>query len=215
MARVEIRVSDLTRQPIEDEEQAARLIVEHPDYPEPVGLDVLPDEVKPYLDEEATRFVVLSLEEPDNPHPDKRYAMALDNFNELFQAGDSQSALEEAYAQQQEAQKQQRTRRKGASRRGGRRQPQEPRQRQRRQERVDYASPEYAGTPHRGTISEEEARYVRENLEEVNERLDRERHRRIDPSDPKMAADYRFPPPVSTEEIDERMEEQEREEERA
>jgi len=61
MARVEIRVSDLTRQPIEDEEQAARLIVEHPDYPESIGLDVLPDEVKPYLDEEATRFVVLSL----------------------------------------------------------------------------------------------------------------------------------------------------------
>ena len=45
MARVEIRVSDLTRQPIEDEEQAARLIVEQPDYPEPIGLDVLPDEI--------------------------------------------------------------------------------------------------------------------------------------------------------------------------
>ncbi|MDQ3960570.1 MAG: hypothetical protein M3255_09960 [Pseudomonadota bacterium] len=214
MARVEIRVSDLTRQPIEDEEQAARLIVEHPDYPEPIGLDVLPDEVKPYLDEEATQFVVLSLEEPDNPHPDKRYAMALDDFNELFQTGDSETALNEAFAQQQEEQRQQRSRRKGAGRRGGRqRQQREPRQR--RQERIDYTSPEYAGTPHRGTISEEEARYVRENLEAVNERLDREGHRTIDPTDPKMAADYRFPPPVGQDEVDERVEEREQEEERA
>lgn len=206
MARVEIRVSDLTRQPIVDEEQAARLIVEHPDYPEPIGLDVLPDEVKPYLDEEATRFVVLSLEEPDNPHPDKRYAMALDDFNQLFQTGDSESALEEAFAQQQEEQRQQKTRRKGAGRRGGR-QRQQRQTRQRRQERIDYASPEYAGTPHRGTISEEEKRYVRENLREVNERLDREGKRTIDPSDPKMAADYGFQPPVGSDTVEERREE--------
>ena len=84
MARVEIRVSDLTRQPIEDESQAARLIVEYRDYPESIGLDVLPDDVTPYLDDEATRFVVLSLEKPDNPHPDKRYARSLDDFNRLF-----------------------------------------------------------------------------------------------------------------------------------
>jgi hypothetical protein len=212
MARVEIRVSDLTRQPIEDEEQAARLIVEHPDFPEPVGLDVLPNEVEPYLDDEATRFVVLSVQTPDNPQPDKRYAMSLDDFNELFQSRDSQSALEEAYGQQQQEQRQQRTRRKGAGRRGGRQQ-QQPRQR--RQERIDYASPEYAGTPHRGTISEDEKRYVRENLEEVNARLDREGHRTIDPNDPKMAADYGFEPPVGWDEAGERVEEREREDERA
>src|SRR5829696_314718 len=127
--------------------------------------------------------------------------MALDDFNELFQAGDSQSALEEAYAQQQVAQKQQGTRRKGAGKRGGRqRQRREPRQR--RQERIDYASPEHAGEPHRGTISEEEARYVRENLWEINERLERVGKRTIDLTDPKMAADYRLPPPVGSEVVD-------------
>jgi len=214
MVRVEIRVSDLSRQPIEDERQAARLIVEHPYYPEPIGLDVLPDEITPYLDDEATRFVVLSLEEPDSAQPFKRYAMHLDDFNELFQSGDSETALNEAYAQQQEEQRQQRTRRKGAGTHGGR-QKQSQQSRQRRQERIDYASPEYAGTPHRGTISEEEARYVRENLQAVNERLDREGHRAIDPNDPKMAADYGFPPPVGRDEVEERVGEREEQEERA
>jgi hypothetical protein len=211
MARVEIRVSDLSRQPIEDETQAARLIVEHPDYQEPIGLDVLPQEVTPYLDDEATRFVVLSLEEPDNPNPDKRYAMALDDFNRLFQVGDSQSALEEAYAQQQEEQRQRRTRRKGAGKKESRQK--QPRQRQ--QERVDYTSPEHAGEPHRGTVSEEEKRYVRENLMEVNWRLEQEGHRTIDPNDPEMAARYSFPPPVGRDEVDQRLDEIDRWEERA
>ncbi len=214
MARIEIRVSDLTRQPIEDENQAARLIVEHPDYPEPVGLDVLPQEIEPYLDDEATRFVVVSLETPDNPHPDKRYAMAIDDFNQLFQGGDSQSAIEEAYAQQQEQQRQQQTRRRGTSKRDSKqKQQRQPRQRQR--ERVDYTSPEHAGEPHPGTISEEEKRYVRENLMEVNWRLEQEGHRTIDPTDPEMAARYSFPPPVGRDEVDERLDEIDRWEERA
>ncbi len=192
MARVEIRVSDLTRQPIEDESQAARLIVEHPDYPEPIGLDVLPQEVEPHLNDAATRFVVLSLETPDSPHPEKRYAMSIEDFDVLFEDGDSQSAIEEAYAQQQEVKRQQRSRRKGAGKREGRRQPRESR----RRERIDYTSPLHAGEPHRGTISEEEKRYVRENLEAVNERLDQAGYRTIDPTDPEMAARYSFPPPV-------------------
>src|SRR5215207_4261808 len=104
MARVEIRVSDLTRTPIQDDRQAARLIVEHPDFPEPVGLDVLADEVTPHLSEDRTRFVVLSLEDPDNPNPE-RHVLLLDEFENLFQQTDSTSALQQAYDQQQEAQR--------------------------------------------------------------------------------------------------------------
>src|SRR5215208_7474463 len=208
MARIEMRVSDLSREPIQNEEQAARLIVEHPDYPEPVGLDVIPQEVTPYLDEDATRFVVLTLQTPDNPNPEKRYAMSLDDFNQLFQQGESQSALEDAYAHQQQEQKRQQKRRKGVSKRGSGRQRRDRRETgQQTRERVDYTSPEHAGEPHRGTISEDEKRYVRENLEEVNERLEREGHRTIDPNDPEMAARYSFPPPVGRTEVEERVDE--------
>jgi hypothetical protein len=41
----------------------------------------------------------------------------------------------------------------------------------------------------------------------VNERLDREGKRTIDPTDPKMAADYGFPPPVGRDEVEEIIDE--------
>jgi hypothetical protein len=189
MARVEIRVSDLSREPIREETQAVRLIVEHPLYPEPVGLDVLAEEVAPHLTEESSQFVVVSLEEPDNPTP-QRYVMALETFNSLFVRADAETALADAYSQQQEAQ---RNRRRGGRRTGGRRQQAEPRQR----ERVDYATPEHAGEPHRGTVSDAEKDYVRQHLEEVNARLREKGMREINPNDSDMAARYRLDPPIA------------------
>lgn len=50
-------------------------------------------------------------------------------------------------------------------------------------EKVDYSSLEHAGTPHRGRVTEAEAETVRNNLAEINERLAREGHRLIDPSE--------------------------------
>ena len=193
MARVEIRVSDLTGEQMPDDAQAARLIVEHPDYAEPIGLDVLPDEITPHLTDEASGFVVLSLEDPENPNP-QRYALSLDEFNQLFQRTDAQDALEQAYSQQQQEQK---ARRRGQRRTGTRQH--EPQSR--RRERIDYSSPEHAGEPHRGTISEAEAEYVRNNLEEVNARLRERGDREIDPSEPEMAARYRFEPPVGRDDV--------------
>src|SRR5215218_1993939 len=99
MAQIEIRVSDLTGEQIRDDRRAARLIVEHPDFPEPIRLDVLPDEVAPHLTDEATRFVVLSLEDPDNPNP-QRYVMAFEEFNSLFQTGNADAALADAELEQ-------------------------------------------------------------------------------------------------------------------
>jgi hypothetical protein len=58
--------------------------------------------------------------------------------------------------------------------------------------RVDYTSPEHAGEPHRGRITDEEKEYIREHLEEVNVRLERDGYRTIDPSDPDMAERYGF-----------------------
>jgi prephenate dehydratase len=100
MARVTVRVSDLTGNQIPDEQSGARLVVEHPDFSEPIGLDVLAEEVQSHLSEQATRFVVLSLEDPNNPEQ-QRYVMSIEDFDRLFQTGESTSVLQGAYGTQQ------------------------------------------------------------------------------------------------------------------
>src|SRR3954470_6768463 len=101
MARITVRVSDLSGNQISEDEAGARLIVEHPDYPEPVGLDVLPDDVLPYLAEENARFVVVSVLRADDPNP-PRYVMTFADFENLFQTGDSSRVLQEAFQTQQQ-----------------------------------------------------------------------------------------------------------------
>lgn len=56
--------------------------------------------------------------------------------------------------------------------------------------RIDYSSPEYAGNPHRGRVTEAEAAYVREHFDEVNARLSREGLRLLDPADAKTKRRY-------------------------
>lgn len=189
MARVTVRVSDISGNRIPDEQSGTRLIVEHPDFSEPIGLDVLADEVAPYLTDENSRFVVVSLEDPDNPEQ-KRYVMSVEEFDRLFQTGDSTSILQEAFETQQQKRESAlssrgRGKRAAASGSTGTR------------ERIDYASPEHAGKPHRGTISEAEKEYVRNNLEQVNRRNREQGFAEIDPNDPRTAARYEFPPPVN------------------
>src|SRR4051812_16155493 len=103
MARITVRVSDLSGNQIPDDESGARLIVEHPDYPEPVGLDVLPDDVLPHLDEENSRFVVVSVLRADDQTP-PRYVLSMPDFENLFQTGESSSVLQEAFETQQQEQ---------------------------------------------------------------------------------------------------------------
>jgi Lsr2 len=64
------------------------------------------------------------------------------------------------------------------------------RQRRRAEGKIDYSSPEYAGNPHRGRVTEAEAAYVREHFDEVNKRLSREGLRLLDPADPKVKDRY-------------------------
>src|SRR3712207_7833149 len=84
-------------------------------------------------------------------------------------------------------------------RRGGRRG--RRRAGERRAQRIDYSSPEYAGLPHRGRITDAEKEYVRNNLEEVNRRRQREGHGIIDPNDPRMARKYGLSAPEPDAEI--------------
>ena len=182
MATRTVKVSDISGEIIEDEQSGARLVVEHPDFSEPIGLDVLPDEVLPHLSEQLKRFVVVSYLSPEGGDPD-RYILPVDEFESLFQVEESTTVLQNTLQTQQQEREPSRRGRRAAS---------EPRA------RIDYSSPEHAGEPHRGTISEAEKAYVRDHLEEVNERLRRKGMREIDPTDPKMAERYRLTAPTPT-----------------
>ena len=59
-----------------------------------------------------------------------------------------------------------------------------------RRSSTDYSSPEFAGNPHRGRVTEAEATYVRENFDKVNKRLSAEGRPMLDPSDPKTKKRY-------------------------
>jgi len=178
MATKTIKVSDLTGTEIGGEENLARIVVEeHPNLPDPVTLEVLPEEVEGRLPE-AQNYVRLSYFPPTESGGEVRsFVMSVEEFNSLSTDYDIETILSDALRTQQE----QEGRRRG---RRGRRQAGE------RRARVDYSSPDHAGEPHRGRITEAEKDFVQNNLEEVNARLERDGHRTIDPNDRDMAERY-------------------------
>jgi hypothetical protein len=185
MGTLTIKVSDLTGEQIGEEREAARLVVEkHPDFKEPVSLDIHPEEVIGALEAQEPRFVVLTYYPPAGLGEQPRQAvMPVEEFNALARDRDMTEVLANANRTQQEERRYTRGRR-----RGGRQ--------QRSRERVDYTTPEHAGEPHRGIISDAEKQYVRENLKAVNKRLRGQGIREIDPADPRMAERYGLEAPT-------------------
>ncbi len=57
-------------------------------------------------------------------------------------------------------------------------------------DRTNYATLEHAGTPHKGRITEEERRLVREHFDQVNERLAAQGLRVIDLADEEQVDRY-------------------------
>jgi hypothetical protein len=176
MATKTIKVSDLTGTEIGGEEYLARIVVEeHPSFSEPVTLEVLAEEVEERLPEEQNFVRVTYYPSEESGGEERHIVLSIEEFNSLSSDFDMETVLQEAYQQQE-----QEGRRRGRRQRGERR------------ARVDYSSPENAGKPHRGRITEEEKEYVRNNLAEVNERLERDNLRTINPADPEMAERYGF-----------------------
>ncbi len=202
MARITVHVSDLTGQEITEDEQVAHLVVEHhPNFDEPITLEAKPEEID--LDAiHAQDFVVLSYYAPGDRNPQPLF-LHLDDFNDLFKQESltPDEALERARTAQ--AEERPTTRRRGG-RRGGSRQGGQTR------ERIDYSSPEHAGEPHPGRITDAEKAYVRDHLDEVNERLRTQGRREIDPNDPMMAERYGLETPPVTRHDDATIEEIER-----
>jgi len=168
MARIEVRVSDLSGEIVRDEEPVT-IEVSHPDFPEVVELDALQSELEGRLPEPVD-YVTIS-------YNGNQHLLTVPEFDALFTGTeDAEIVLERATREKLEEQEAARgsTRRRGSQRR----------------QRTNWATAERAGEPHRGTISEAEKAYVREHLDEVNERLRSQGVREIDPADPELAERY-------------------------
>src|SRR5208282_3402871 len=155
MAREEIRVSDLSGQRIEnpDEQLVGIVVTDHPDL-EPdkqLQLDALPDEVKD-LGRLSIAAVGLLVTRPGEEAP-TRHVLTKANFDKLASGRPMDEIL--ASAAVVAAVKQRRSSH-NTTRDGG--------------PLINYNDPEHAGLPHKGKIGEQEAAFVRENLELVNER---------------------------------------------
>ncbi len=176
MATKTIKISDLTGEEIRDEQNLARIVVEeHPELSDSVTLEVLPEEVEGKLPEEQN-YVRLTYYPPtDSRQVPRSLVLSVEEFNALSQTQDMGTVLQHALSEQE---------------RQGRRRGRLGRRAGERRQRIDYGSPEFAGMPHRGRVTEAEKAYVRNNLEEVNARRVREGYDPIDPANPRQADRY-------------------------
>jgi hypothetical protein len=167
----QVRVSDLSgRQASED--QFAKLVVhEHPQFQGPITLDVLPQELgEP---PESDQYVSIEVIGPGE-RSGQRALLSVERFNQLAAGGDMNSILMNAVAGQQTQLPAQPRRRVRAARDG----------QTKGRGKVEW------GLPHRGRISPEEAAYVREHLDEVQQLRSERGVPLLDPADPKIKERY-------------------------
>jgi hypothetical protein len=157
--------SDLSGAEVPEDELGRLVIRDHPDLDGPaVYLEALPNEVTA-LGKASVPMVTVEWQPPAGGEPET-FALPLADFDKLAKIGPTSKLLD------------------GAPRAGGRRSS--------GGEDINYATLENAGRPHRGRISPEEAAFVRDNLEAVNERLRAEGKRLIDPSNKEHKEQYGF-----------------------
>lgn len=174
MAVKQIRVSDLSGKPANDDQMAKLVIHEHPVFQGPIKLDVLPDEIGELP--ESERYVSIEVVQPGDRSGQKAL-ISLDQFNKLAGGADMNAIVREvvaAQAQPASSEPKRRTRGGAGTGRG----------------KVNYATLEHAGEPHRGRITEAEKELVRANLDKVNKRLREAGKREIDPNDQTMRDRY-------------------------
>ncbi len=173
MARRTIHFSDLTSQPILDDAHVIRVVVlDHP----ALGGDAVEFEAAASeladIDMGARDVAVIELHSAGD-QPPRRVVLDVAVFDKLA----ADQPMEELLANATPARSNGRADRPAASRNA---------------DRVNYATLERAGEPHKGKMTEAEARLVRENLDVINARLAASGQRTIDPADPKMRERYGF-----------------------
>ncbi|SRR5258708_1473217 len=172
-----MRFSDLSGQLAPDPEALASItIVDHPELADgPVRIEALPEELE-QLGKFGIRAVTLEVKLPGEEEP-TRHVLTTANFAKLATDKPMAEVLEGA------ARVSTKRRMGGAALNG---------------EMRDHNTLEWAGTPHKGKTSPDEARLVRENLEAINERLTAQGLRTIDPANPEHAKRYQFGDPALT-----------------
>jgi hypothetical protein len=167
----QVRVSDLSGRQATEEQFAKLVVHEHPQYQGPITLDVLPEELGELPD--SDQYVSIEVIQPGE-RSGQRALLSVERFNQLAAAGDMNAILKNAMAGQQpqrpvQPRRQGRLARDGQS--GGR-------------GKVEW------GLPHRGRISPEEAAYVREHLDKVQQLRSQRGVPLLDPADPKTKERY-------------------------
>jgi hypothetical protein len=172
MGKRTVHVSDFSEKVLQSADEVVRIVVlEHPDLVAgPVRLEAEPTEVES-IDDAALDVAVVEIHDGPDAEQPRRVVLTASEFDAL--------ATDVPMAQLLRTAERVRPAKPG-----------------RKAERVDYATLEHAGKPHRGRVTEEEARLVRDHLDEINKRLADEGSRQIDPADPEHAGRYGFPPPA-------------------
>lgn len=170
MAQRMVRFSDLTNTMIDDYEVVRVVIEQHPALANgPVEIEVSEDEVASIRDA-ALRVVSLKLYQGDGSAPET-VTMEIEAFNKL--AGDM--AMADVIRKAAPAYPPRKSSKPAAASTA---------------DKVDYATLEHAGKPHRGKTTDAEKEIVRNNLDKINKRLERDRMRTIRLDDPEMVARY-------------------------
>lgn len=180
MAIKQVVISDLTGNEIPDDKHTRLVISGHPDTSGDVELDVSSDEVA-NLESVSIELINLTIYEP-NARP-RQVVLDRGSFGSAFKGTDVETSLKNARrTTTSTSTRQQPTKRRASSGSGA----------SAKGDRVDYGTLEHAGELHRGRVTEVEAKLVRENLDEINKRLELEGRPTIDPKDPKHKKRYRF-----------------------
>jgi hypothetical protein len=167
----QVRVSDLSGRQATEEQFAKLIVHEHPQYQRPITLDVLPEELGEVPD--SDQYVSVEVIQPGE-RSGQRTVLSVERFNQLATGGDMAAVLMNAVAAQQPqrpAQPRRRGRAAADRQASGRR-------------KVEW------GLPHRGRISPEEAAWVREHLDEVQQLRSERGVPLLDPADPKTKERY-------------------------
>lgn len=171
MGQKTVRFSDLSGELITRDDTLARIVIqEHPELGDsPVEIEALADEAA-VIEKSALRVAVVELYLPGEDEP-RRVTMDAAAFDKLA----SDKPMSELLLTARPAKPARRSRAAAA--------PAPPRG-------ISYDTPEHAGEPHKGRITEAERELVRDHLEAINERLAKQGIRTIDPKDPEHVARY-------------------------
>ncbi len=170
MGQKTVRFSDLSGQLIMHDDALARIVVhEHPELGDgPVEIEALTEEAEA-MEQAALRVAVIDLYLPDDIEP-RRIVMEADAFDKLA----TQSPMDELLTAARPARRSTRSSASGSA----------------RGDRLDYATPEHAGKPHKGKITDTEKQLVRDHLDEINDRLAAQGLRTISLTDPEHVERY-------------------------